>query len=138
MFARGVVYLHAAHLPVPKTLAAKSSVSVSSKLIEIKGFQLRYFGHLRKTGGRGSYQLRTRHPNFLPYSPLVYPEPSRRVYLSPAEGLARRSFSGGGPLLLSPVFPLHTEFGLVSLLFPLHTQKQGSVPPAKMSARRHF
>src|ERR1700731_1412570 len=57
MFARGVVYLHAAHLPVPKSLAAKSTVSVTSKLIEIKGLQLHYFGHLRKTGGRGSYRL---------------------------------------------------------------------------------
>ena len=57
MFARGVVYLHVAHLPVPKNLAAKSSVSLSSKLIEIKGLQLQHFDHLRKTGGRGSYRL---------------------------------------------------------------------------------
>ena len=59
MFARGVVYLHAAcpersavfasrvlhrgrraHLPVPKSLAAKSRVSITSKLIEIKGLQV--------------------------------------------------------------------------------------------------
>jgi len=65
MFARAVVYLHAAcpelsrraHLPVPKNLAAKSRVSITSKLIEINGLQLHYFGHLRKTGGRGSYRL---------------------------------------------------------------------------------
>ena len=68
MFARGVVYLHAAHLPVPKTLSAKSSVSISSKLIEIKGLQLQHFGHLRKTGGRGSYRL-----VHTPYLPLRKP-----------------------------------------------------------------
>ena len=44
------------------------------------------------------------------------------------EGLARRSFSGGG---LSPLFPLHTNISLVCLLFPLLTQKRGSVPPRK-------
>jgi hypothetical protein len=64
MFARGVAYLHAAHLPVPKGLAAKSRVSISSKLIETKGLQVLHFGHLRKTGGRGSYWLvhATHHP----------------------------------------------------------------------------
>jgi hypothetical protein len=64
-FARGVVYLHAAcpersrraHLPAPKSLPAKSSVSITSKLIEIKGLQLHHFGHLRKIGGRGSHRL---------------------------------------------------------------------------------
>ena len=59
MFARGVVYLHAAcpersavfasrvlhrgrraHLPVPKSLSAKSRVSITSKLIDIKGLQV--------------------------------------------------------------------------------------------------
>ncbi len=78
MFARGVVYLHAAHLPVPKTLSAKSSVSISSKLIEIKGLQLQHFGHLRKTGGRGSYRLvhTTHHAAELrPHAPV---RPSQR------------------------------------------------------------
>jgi hypothetical protein len=91
MFARGVVYLHAAHLPVPKSLAAKSSVSVSSKLIEIKGLQILHFGHLRKTGGRGSYRL-------VHISPLPGRKPSsvksnhsghptKDVHPEPAEGL---------------------------------------------------
>ena len=57
MFPRGVVYLHAAHLPVPKSLEAKSCISATSKLIQTKRLQLHYFGHLRKTGGRGSYRL---------------------------------------------------------------------------------
>jgi len=82
-FARGAVYLHAAcpersrraHLPVPKSLAAKSSVSVSSKLIEIKRLQFHYFGHLRKTGGRGSYRLVHTPPhlgrNSPPLSPII-------------------------------------------------------------------
>src|SRR5882762_6497970 len=65
MFARGVVYLHAAcpersrrgHLPVPKSPSAKSRVSITSKLIQTKGLQVLHFCHLRKTGGRGSYRL---------------------------------------------------------------------------------
>ena len=40
-----------------KLSSAKSRVSISSKLIEIKELQLQYFGHLRKAGGRGSYRL---------------------------------------------------------------------------------
>jgi hypothetical protein len=129
MFARAVIYLHAAHLPVPKSLAAKPSISVTSKLIEIKRLQLHYFGHLRKTGGRGSYQLPTRHPLFPPHSPHSFT-------LSPAEGPAHRSISGGGPLLLSPVFPLHTSTSLVCLLFPLLTQKQRGV--GGMSSQSSF
>ncbi len=40
-----------------KPSSVKSRISISSKLIEIKGLQVLYFGHLRKTGGRGSYRL---------------------------------------------------------------------------------
>ena len=109
-FARGVVYLHAAcpersavfasrvlhrgrraHLPVPKSLAAKSSVSVSSKLIEIKGLQLQHFGHLRKTGGRGSYRLvHTAHlpvPKSLAAKSNYSGHPTKDVHAEPAEGL---------------------------------------------------
>src|SRR5258707_9086958 len=57
MFARGEVLLYIALPPAPKSLAAKSSVSATSKLIETKRLQVHYFGHLRKSGGRGSYQL---------------------------------------------------------------------------------
>src|SRR6267378_5222353 len=61
MFARGVVSLHTAcpeqsrraHLSVQKTLASKSRVSITSKLIQTKGLQVLHSGHLRKTGGRG-------------------------------------------------------------------------------------
>jgi hypothetical protein len=105
MFARGVVYLHAAcpersaflaprvlhrgqraHLPVPKSLSAKSSVSVSSKLIEIKGLQLHYFGHLRKTGGRGSYRL-----VHTAYLPLQKPHGTKSNYSRTYEPLSRKS-----------------------------------------------
>jgi hypothetical protein len=63
--ARGWAYLHTAcpergrraHLPVPKIPTAKPCVSISSKLIEIKRLQALHSGHLRKTGGRGSYRL---------------------------------------------------------------------------------
>ena len=40
-----------------KPSSVKSRVSTSSKLIESKRLQVYYFGHLRKTGGRGSYRL---------------------------------------------------------------------------------
>ena len=40
-------------------------------------------------------------------------------------GPARRSFSEGGPLLASPLFPLDAKTTLVCLLFPLLTQKRG-------------
>jgi hypothetical protein len=57
MFARGWAYLHTAQLSVPKNLAVKPCISITSKLIQSKRLQVLYFGHLRKTGGRGSYRL---------------------------------------------------------------------------------
>ena len=49
--------------------------------------------------------------------------------LSVAEGFTLSA--GEGPLPLSPLFPLHANISLVCLLFPLLTQKRGSVPPRK-------
>jgi hypothetical protein len=126
MFARGWACLHTAcpergrraHLLVPKTPAAKPRVSISSKLIENTRLQILYFGHLRKTGGRGSYQLPICRPLFPPHS----------FTLSAGEGLTRRSFSEGG---LSPLFPLHAKTTPVSPLFPLHTQKWRGTPPVE-------
>jgi len=114
MFARGVVHLHAAHLPVPKSLAAKSSVSVSSKLIEIKGFQLHYFGHLRKTGGRGSYRLVYTPPHLGRNSPSLSP-------IIPA--LARPSLN----LFLCYVLP--ATGGRVPLVIPRFTAKPARLRP---------
>src|SRR6266481_9168802 len=57
MFARGVVSLHIAHVPGQKNLASNSRVSATSKLKETKRLQVHSFGHLRKTGGWGSYRL---------------------------------------------------------------------------------
>src|SRR5258707_4180606 len=51
------ISLHGAPFSVPKTLATNSRVSITSKLIETKRLQVLYSGHLRKTGGRGSYQF---------------------------------------------------------------------------------
>jgi hypothetical protein len=56
-FARGLVSLHTPPLLGRKSFQAKPRVSISSKLIDTKGLQVLYFGHLRKTGGRGSYRL---------------------------------------------------------------------------------
>src|SRR5258707_1608825 len=57
MFARGVLSLHTAPPSVPKTPASKSCVPITSKLIENNPLQVLHSGHLRKTGGRGSYPL---------------------------------------------------------------------------------
>ena len=62
----------------------------------------------------------------------VIPCPSRSLRTLPQK-------TGGTPPrghtillhLLSPLFPLHANASLVSLLFPLLTQKQGGVPPPK-------
>ena len=55
--ARGVLPLQTVQLAVPKTLATNSRVPITSKLIENKPLQVLHSGHLRKTGGRGSYPL---------------------------------------------------------------------------------
>jgi hypothetical protein len=73
MLARGWACLHTLPLLGRKPSLAKSRVSISSKLIEIKGLQLQHFGHLRKTGGRGSYGHLTKH---------VHPEPAEGALLS--------------------------------------------------------
>src|SRR5260221_1367799 len=57
MLARKLFSPSSAQLPAPKTLASKSCVPITSKLIETKELQVLYFGNLRKTGGRGSYRL---------------------------------------------------------------------------------
>ena len=111
MFARGWACLHSPLLLVPKIPAAKPRISITSKLIENKRYQVQYSGHLRKTGGRGNYQLPTRHPLFPPHSTLARPPQLQRRRVT--------------RLLLSPLFPLHTDPSLVCLLFPLLTQKHG-------------
>jgi hypothetical protein len=122
MFARGLVSLHTPPLLGQKPSSAKSRVSISSKLIEIKGLQLQHFGHLRKTGGRGV--------------PLACPERSRRA-------IPISSVSSALPSLLAThhafVFSrLRTlSFFIPSLsrvpaiacaLFP---KKPGGIPPAR-------
>ena len=105
MFARGVVYLHAQHLPVPKSLSAKSSVSITSKVIQAKGLQVLHFCHLRKTGGRGSYGHLTKD---------VHPEPAERalLLLFHSGWPAQSNFDPirlGSPLVLSILY-LTTSF----------------------------
>jgi hypothetical protein len=111
MFARGLVSLHTLPLLGRKPPSVKSPVSISSKLIQTKGLQVPYFGHLRKIGGRG----------VLP----ACPERSRRVIpiSSPLE-LTEVEESR----LPTPLFPLHTKIPLVSPFLPLHTRKQGGIP----------
>src|SRR6267378_7238859 len=67
--SKGLSLFSAGHLPVPKSLSAKSSVSVTSKLIQTKGLQVLHFGHLRKTGGRGSSKSLISQPPFPPSAP---------------------------------------------------------------------
>src|ERR1700676_4407784 len=56
------ISIHTAPFSVPKTPAAKSCASITSKLIETKALQVLYSGHLRKTGGRGSDQFANGYP----------------------------------------------------------------------------
>jgi hypothetical protein len=92
-FARGWAYLHTAcpersrracpersrracpersrraQLLVPKNLAVKPCISITSKLIENKTLQVLYFGHLRKTGGRGGWSYQSRSYSWECHSP---------------------------------------------------------------------
>jgi hypothetical protein len=92
-FAPGLVSLHTTPLLGRKPSSVKSRVSISSKLIEIKGFQLQHFGHLRKTGGRGSYRLvhTTHHPvRKSPAAKSNYSaHPTKDVHPEPTEGPVR-------------------------------------------------
>jgi hypothetical protein len=109
MFARGLVSLHAPPLLGRKSFEAKSRVSISSKLIEIKGLQLHYFGHLRKTGGRGSYRLvhtaypRLRKPHGTKsrhsrtYEPLSRKSNYSRTYAIPRGGGSGHTTFRGKP-----------------------------------------
>ena len=96
MLARGLVSLHTSPLLGRKPSSVKSRVSITSKLIESKRLQLHYFGHLRKTGGWGSYGHLTKD---------VHPEPAEGPALSFAEGLFSifRSFFLGRPALPASV-----------------------------------
>jgi hypothetical protein len=51
-------------LPVPRNLAVKSRISISSKLIETKGLQVLYFVTYVKQGGLGVTAW---------YTPLIFP-----------------------------------------------------------------
>jgi hypothetical protein len=136
MFARGSVSLHTAcpgrsavlasrvlhrgrraHLPVPKNLASKSSVSTTSKLIENKRLQVLYFGHLRKTGGRGSYQL-----VHTAYLPLRNPPGTESKVSAIVCRLTADSFALNPFLSHHSKTRAHNSFCLISL------HKQGGCP----------
>ena len=57
MLARELASLHTPPLLGRKSSSAKSCASITCKLIENKRLQVHCFGHLRETGGRGSYRL---------------------------------------------------------------------------------
>jgi hypothetical protein len=63
--------------------------------------------------------------------PIPYKDSESPEHAAQTTRLTRHFF-------LSLLLPLDTNTSLVSLLFPLLTQKQGGIPHAKMSARRHF
>ena len=132
-------FVHAAHLPAPKSLVAKSCASTSSKLIETKGLQLHYFGHLRKTGGRGSYRLV--HTPDLPVPKSLSAKsnysghPTKDVHPEPAEGLFSRSelSTFNFKLSTSPLnpFPSHHSRTRACNPFPLISlHKTGGIPLA--------
>ena len=109
MLARGLVSLHSPPLLGQKPSLVKSRVSITSKLIESKRLQVLYFGHLRKTGGRGSYGHLTKD---------VHPEP--------AEGALLLLFHSGwpaqsnfDPIRLGPPLVLNIPY-LTTSFSPFH------------------
>jgi hypothetical protein len=161
MFARGLVSLHTPPLLGRKPSSVKSRVSISSKLIEIKGLHLYYFGHLRKTGGRGSYRLvHTAHlpAELCPHAPVrpsqrrTSPLPAVSANLSLLSAVDCRLSDSSSPL--TPVFPplarptlnmpifyiLPTIGGRVPLVQPTCPERsrraypehtEGSLPPTR-------
>jgi len=126
-FARGLVYLHTLPPLGRKPSPAKSRVSITSKLIQSKGLQVQHFGHLRKTGGRGSYRLvhTTHHP--VRKSPPLTPELPTLARLSGKFNHSRTyARPGGGGC---------TGF----LVRPIRRSSKSFVSPAyKISVRNSF
>ena len=123
-FARGSVSLNTPPLLGQKSFEAKFCVSISSKLIETKRLQDHYFGHLRKTGGRGSYRLV--HTAYLRLQKTSWNEVQSFPHACP-ERLSRgmRDTPGVGDISWSnlqaslknvgaPTFPLSPNFFLCS------------------------
>src|ERR1700676_2334091 len=98
MFARGVVSLHTPPLLGRKPSSVKSRISITSKLIQIKGLQPHYFRHLQKTGGRGHSRPALSGARFL-----------RPVCFTGAEGPALSGAEG---------FLSHSSLALASSLTP--------------------
>src|SRR5258708_1838561 len=152
MFARGVLSLHAAPLSVPKTPASNSRVSITSKLIDTKRLQVLHSGHLRKTGGRGSYQFAkgylarpptlraTEHgPQSLYHSPAC-PErgrrlhPERRIRACPPK-LQRRKRACPPKLqrrrAISFISPTYDHQSRMSFVSPTYAKTGGYTPTQK-------
>ena len=112
MFARGVVSLVIPPLLGRKSFSVKSRVSITSKLIQTKRLQVLYFGHLRKTGGRGELLARSDCSRTAPLP--AFRQNSPKSNDSPRYApLCRKSN-------VSPTYA-----------------KTGGCTPRKMSARRH-
>src|SRR5882757_6416775 len=93
MLSRGWACLNNPLLLGLKFLSVKSRVSITYKLIEIKGLQLQYFGHLRKTGGRGSYRLLNATPHLALRSSPQTPASPPRLSRAPFERDARHTLN---------------------------------------------
>jgi hypothetical protein len=136
MFARGLVSVHTPPLLGRKSFEAKSSVSVSSKLIETTGLQLQYFSHLRKTGGRGSYRLvHTPHLPVPAPSPLACPESDRRVYPEPSRRACppqhQRRRATSSISCISPTYGIQPRISFVS---PTYAKTGEYTPPKNVGA----
>ena len=119
-----------AHLPVPKTPASNSPISITYKLIQNTRLQVYCFGHLQKTGGWGSYR----------FAISVAEEHAMRIVEGPhqvSSSLTKNCQLSTNDCLLSPFFPLHAQHP-PRKSFPSPTYaKTGGYTPSKMSARRH-
>src|SRR5258708_40203514 len=127
MFARGKVLLYTALPPAPKSLAAKHSVSAPSKLIETKRLQVHSFGHLRKTGGWGSYRL-VHNPPLLGRKPssVKSNHPHTLVPSASREGYGMPRGGGCTSFLVRPI-----RFVSKPFVSPTYAKTGGSPPCGK-------
>jgi len=133
MFARGLLSLHTPPLLGRKPSSVKSRVSISSKLIEIKGLHLHYFGHLRKTGGRGSYRLvHTTHDLVRISSPLAPVLPTLARLSGKSNHSRTYGMPGGGGCTGSLVIPIRRASKL--FVSPTYAKTGGHAPVENVGA----
>jgi hypothetical protein len=131
-FARGLVSLNTPPLLGRKSFEAKFCVSISSKLIETKRLQLHYFGHLRKTGGRGSDRLG--HTAYLRLQKTSWNEVQSFPHACPERLSRGKRDTRGWGIFPGPTFKHHlkcrrADISSFSKLLPMFLRRSIPVTP---------